>query len=137
MKTGRRAPNPNAKKLNGTFRADRHANIVELVTPPADEPIQPSYLTVEGKAVWREELRRVIACGATSADSSMFARYCEAEAVFRVSVGNGELPKAALLTELRRMAELLGIAGQRSRLGRSSQPAQSAKPSPFAPLPKR
>lgn len=123
MKSGRRAPNPASKQLAGTYRKDRHANIVELVTPARDEPIQPGYLSAEAKAVWAEEAARVVACGVTSADSSLFARYCECEATFRVSVLAGDLPKAALLTELRRMAELLGIAGLKSRLGRGSAPA--------------
>lgn len=136
MKPGRRIANPATKQLQGTFRGDRHGNIVALALPTQDAPIPPAYLTAEAKLVWAEEVRRVTACGATSADSSLFARYCEMEATFRVGVMGGELPKAALLTELRRSAELLGIAGIRSRLGRANTGQEPAKASPFTVRPK-
>lgn len=119
MKTGRRTANPALKHLAGTFRADRHGDIVDLAPSPTSGPVQPAYLSAAAQAVWREELPRVAACGATDADSSIFARYCEMEAAFRVAIVSGELPKAALLTELRRSAELLGIGGLRSRLARA------------------
>lgn len=79
MKTGRRIANPAAKALAGTFRADRHADITEIATPAKSAPIPPRYLTKEARAVWREELDRVTACGITDADSSLFARYCTME----------------------------------------------------------
>lgn len=132
MKPGRRIANPVAKQLAGTYRNDRHGDIVELVTPRRDEPIEPPYLSPAAKAVWREELRRVVGCGVTESDSSLFGRYCEMEASFRQSVMKGADLKAALLTELRRSAELLGIAGQRSRLARAG--GDKAKPSAFQPI---
>lgn len=133
MKTGRRIANPQTKQLAGTYRKDRHADIVSIAPgAPSNVPVQPFYLTADAKQVWREEIQRVIGCGATDADSSMFARYCELEAAFRRMIATGELPKAALITELRRSAELLGIAGARSRLARVGQPEQpSATISPF------
>jgi hypothetical protein len=82
----------------------------------------PRHLSVEGRLVWVEEIRRVASCGVTEADSSMFARYCECEAAYRAEVRAGALPKSALLTELRRMADLLGIAGLRLRLARTGTP---------------
>jgi phage terminase small subunit len=120
MKTGRRVANPAAKQLAGTFRKDRHATITTIAQPSKNEPTQPGYMSDIAKEVWAEEFRRVVACGVTEADSSLFGRYCEMEAVFRAGVKNGEVPKAALLTELRRCAELLGIAGLRSRLAKST-----------------
>lgn len=83
MKTGRRIANPAAKALAGTFRADRHADISEIATPARSAPIAPRYLTKEARAVWREEVDRVTACGITEADSSLFARYCTMEALYR------------------------------------------------------
>ncbi|KTT98689.1 hypothetical protein [Sphingomonas sanguinis] len=135
MKTGRRIANPTAKALAGTFRADRHADITEIGTPAKSAPIPPRYLTKEARSVWREELDRVTACGITDADSSLFARYCTMEALYRDQISAGELPKAALLTELRRMAELLGIAGLRSRLARVGT-ADKPTASPFTVRPK-
>lgn len=134
MKTGRRVADPKAKELAGTYRRDRHGDIAPIAEPVRDLPVQPGYMTPEGKEVWAEELQRVVACGLTGADSTFFARYCELEAGFRVSVMARELPTASLVTELRRAAELLGIAGHRSRLVRASTAAEPNKPaSPFAP----
>lgn len=126
MKTGRRIANPSSKQLAGTYRKDRHENIVQLVEPTLGGPVQPGYLSEEAKKVWAEEINRVIACGSTDADSSIFARYCEMEAAFRLMIKEGNLPKSALMTELRRSAELLGIGGLRSRLAR----AGGEKPAP-------
>lgn len=136
MKSGKRIPSPASKQLAGTYRKDRHANIAVIASPTPDAPIQPAYLSAEAKIVWAEEVRRVTACGATEADSSMFARYCEMEAAFRVQVMAGELPKAALLTELRRSAELLGIGGLRSRLARTGSQKEAPKASPFSIRPR-
>lgn len=134
MKTGRRIANPSAKALAGTYRSDRHADITEFATPAKSAPTPPRYLTKEARAVWREEVDRVVACGITDADSSLFARYCTMEAAYRAQIAAGELPKAALLTELRRMAELLGIAGLRSRLARTGG-GDAPKTSPFTVRP--
>ncbi|VWX51773.1 hypothetical protein [Novosphingobium sp. 9U] len=133
MKRGAKLGNPSTQQLAGTFRKDRHADVVSIAPAvPSNTPAQPAYLTADAKQVWSEEIARVTGCGATEADSSMFGRYCQMEAAFRVLIAAGELPKAALITELRRSAELLGIAGARSRLARVAQPAQpNGKPSPF------
>lgn len=134
MKTGRRITNPSPKMLAGTYRKDRHADIMGLAAPARNEPVMPAYLTVGAKLVWNKEMRRVAACGVTEADSSLFARYWECEAAFRIEVLAGGLPKSALLTELRRMAELLGIAGLRSRLARTG--GTDAPKSGFKMMPK-
>ena len=132
MKTGRRIANPAAKQLAGTYRNDRHGSIVHLLSPSPDAPVRPAYLSPEAAVVWDEELRRVVASGATEADSSLFARYCECEASFRRCITLGDLPKAALLTELRRMCELLGIGGFRSRLSKVSLKGSEPEISPFS-----
>ena len=84
--------------------------------------------------VWDEELPRVVACGAVVEDSSAFGRYCTAEAVFREMAVKKEPLSAALMTELRRSAELFGIAGQRSRLAKlaTNEPVAA---SPFSVRP--
>lgn len=136
MKTGRRIANPATKQMMGTHRKDRHGDIAVVAVAASTSPVAPAYLTAEAKIVWAEELKRVTACGVTDADSSLFARYCEMESSFRVAVMAGELPKAALLTELRRSAELLGIAGIRSRLARGGAAPEAAKASPFTVRPR-
>nr|WP_317893657.1 hypothetical protein [uncultured Sphingomonas sp.] len=134
MKRGPKQKSIATKKLAGTYRDCVDGDTVALAVV-ANGPVTPGYLTAEARLVWDEELARVVACGATEADSSIFARYCEMEASFRVSIIAGELPTSALITELRRVAELLGIAGQRSRLAKASA-GQSASASPFSIRPK-
>ena len=129
MRKGRRIADPATKTLKGTFRDDRHGNIVAFVPPPAKSvPVAPSWLTDLARQVWDEELPRVIAAGATDADSGFFARYCSMSATFITLTIAGESPKAALATELRRSAELLGIAGLRSRLVKAGCDAPKATP---------
>lgn len=130
MKPGRRVADPAKKDLMGTYRADRHATITEIASPPKSVPLPPAYLTADALSVWREEHPRVVACGAVEADSSIFARYCTYEANFRAMVAAGGVPKSAMLTVLRQYAELLGIAGQRSRLMKGGAPDKPAS-SPF------
>ena len=135
MKTGRRIANPSAKQLAGTFRKDRHAAIAPIAAPSACPPVRPTYMTVEGRLIWDEEIARITACGAVEADSSFIARYCEIEAIYRVSVMAGEVPSGTILTELRRMAELLGIACPRSRLTKIGE-AGNAKQNTFTVMKK-
>src|SRR3546814_15756031 len=75
-----------------------------------------------------EELSRVMLAGVTERDSSLFAAYCSVEALNRADFIAGEAPPAAYLTEQRRRAELLGIAGPRVRQGSTSDGAQSSNP---------
>lgn len=92
-----------------------------------DPPVTPDYLSPEAQIVWQEEVARVMSVGVCELDSSIFGRYCSIEAVVRNVHANGQAAPAAYLTELRRMAELLGIAGPKSRVqkvdqGKSSNP---------------
>jgi len=84
MKTGRKIVDPARKALAGTYRADRHGDIIELVTPPRDIPVAPDYLTEEAKRVWEEGLPRINAGGGVEADSSFLAQYWTAEREFRI-----------------------------------------------------
>jgi hypothetical protein len=133
MKPGRRVADPATKTLQGTYRKDRHADIVATATPVSSVPKAPAYLNKEARLVWDEELPRVIAMGGVDADSSVFARYCVMEAVFRGGHATGADPSAALAAELRRYAELLQIAGQRSRLAKVK--TDDAAPNPFSVRP--
>lgn len=134
MKAGRRIANPASKALAGTYRKDRHGDIAPISTVPATAPVMPQGLSQAAQTIWTEEARRVATAGTTEADSSLFARYCEMEAWARAAFAGGELPKLALLTELRRVGELLGIAGARSRLAHTGK-TEPAKASPFAAKP--
>src|SRR3546814_13520324 len=85
----------------------------------------PDYLQPAAREIWMEELSRVMLAGVTERDSSLFAAYCSVEALNRADFIAGEAPPAAYLTEQRRRAELLGIAGPRVRPGSKSDGAQS------------
>lgn len=122
MKRGPKPQLPAVKATRGTLRKDRDG--AQPVTGPVfsmasagDAPMMPDYLQDTAKEVWIEEIGRVMMAGVGDADSSLFARYCSTEAQVRACYLANEAPPAAYLTELRRMAELLGIAGPRVRQG--------------------
>lgn len=131
MQRGRKADPPAVKaarlgKLPGTEDFGRTEIIV-----PGSPPIQPDYLTAEAIEVWQEELGRVMAAGIVEIDTSLFARYCSLESLVRKAFKAGGVPPpAAYLTVLRQYAELLGIAGRKSRIGSKvgDDPTKSANP---------
>lgn len=118
MRPGRTPIAPTEAALRGTRRADRHATRAEAYTP-TDPPVQPEQMTDAARAVWDDEVTRAIAAGACEFDSSLFASYCELTAAIRQgwTAGEGPIPPAAHLSEHRKMAELFGLAGRRSRVG--------------------
>jgi hypothetical protein len=108
-------PDPVGHKLaRGTYRADRDQQTVQICVA-GDPPAMPDYLTAEAQAVWVEEIGRVMAVGTVEIDSSIFGRYCSLEALARRTFSIGEPVPAAYLAELRRTAELFGLAGPKSR----------------------
>ncbi len=96
----------------------------------------PDYLTDAAKDVWFEEIEHVVANGINASHSSTFATYCSMEAVCRTIFGKGEVPRAAYLSEKRKLAELLGISGlaARTTTGTIANPL-SADANPWAALP--
>lgn len=133
MQRGRKPDPPAVKasrlgKLPGTEDFGRQ----ELVVP-GSPPMMPEYLTPKAQIVWQEEIGRVMSVGVVEVDSSLFARYCSLEALVRQSLEAGaEPPPAAYLTELRRMGELLGIAGRKSRVGGKVGDDPTKTTNPFA-----
>lgn len=117
MERGRKPEPPGVKAARGTLQPCRDADRTEIVVP-GSPPAQPEYLTPQAIAVWQEEIGRVMAAGTVEIDSSLFARYCSLEALVRQAFNAAqEPPPAAYLTVLRQYAELLGIAGRKSRVG--------------------
>ena len=129
MKRGPKAEAPSAKAARGTLRPFRDGLKTEIVVA-GDPPMMPDYLTPEAQIVWQEEIGRVMSAGVSEVDSSMFARYRSMEALVRQAFkAGGEPPPAAVLTMLRQHAELLGIAGRKSRVGKVNDgPTKSANP---------
>lgn len=118
MQRGRKAEPPSIKAARGTLQPVRDDGRTELVVP-GSPPAMPDYLTAQAIDVWQEEIGRVMAAGIAEIDSSLFARYCSLEALVRQAFNVAEEPPpAAYLTVLRQYAELLGIAGRKSRVGK-------------------
>lgn len=128
MKRGPKPQTAVTKAKRGTLRPDRDGDgPVQFITA-GDPPIVPSYLSPAAQEIWLEEISRVMLAGVTERDSSLFATYCSTEALVRAAFIAGEPPPAAYLTELRRMRELLGIAGPRVRQGAKNGVTQTENP---------
>lgn len=129
MQRGRKPEAPSTKVARGTVQKVRDGLKTEILVP-GDPPVMPDYLTPEAIDVWQEEIGRAMAAGVAEIDSSLFARYCATEALVRKAFQAGEEPPpAAYLTVLRQYAELLGIAGRKSRVGKvTNDPTQSRNP---------
>jgi hypothetical protein len=130
MKPGRKPEPPSVKIERGTLQPYRDGDRTEILAP-GSPPAQPDYLTAEAIVVWQEEIGRVMAAGTVEIDSSLFARYCSLEALVRKAFNNpaADTPPAAYLTVLRQYAELLGIAGRKSRVGKvADDPTKQGNP---------
>lgn len=128
MQAGRKPISDEVKKARGTRQPCRS---YEEVKVPATAPKMPNYLTKEAKAIWKEELPRVMATGIVDTDASLFARYCALEALVRGMLSNEVVPQGNLLTELRRMGECLGLTGPSSRMTKA---AKKEETNPFTAL---
>lgn len=129
MERGRKPEAPSTKAARGTLQPVRDADRTEIIVP-GSPPAMPDYLTAQAIDVWQEEIGRVMAAGTVEIDSSLFARYCSLEALVRQAFNaGGEPPPAAYMTVLRQYAELLGIAGRKSRVGgRADDPSKAQNP---------
>ena len=96
----------------------------------------PDYLTAAAKDVWFDEIEHVVANGINASHSSLFATYCSIEAQCRAIFAKGEVPRAAYLSEKRKLAELRGIGGLSGRTtnGATANPLQ-AEANPYGSLP--
>lgn len=126
MQPGRKPEPAGTKLARGTFQPCRDAQKVQIIAG-GDPPQMPEYLTAEAEIVWQETVGRVMNVGVCEADSSLLGRYCAMEALSRKTLKGGDPIPASVMTALRQMEELLGIAGPKSRVGRVSD-GQSSNP---------
>lgn len=103
-------------------------------TGASSKPVMPDYLTAAAKDVWFEEIEFVVAAGINASHASTFARYCSLEAQCRAIFAQGDVPRGAYLSEVRKLAELLGISGNAARNGTPANPLQ-AEANPYGALP--
>lgn len=118
MKRGRKPETVDTKQARGTLQPCRDASKVQIIASD-DPPQMPDYLTPAAECVWEETIGRVMHAGVSETDSSLLARYCAMEAISRQTLQGGEPIPASVMTALRQMEELLGIAGPKSRIGRA------------------
>lgn len=115
MQRGPKAQLPSEKKAKGTFQPVRDAGRVQIIEPMST-PQQPDWLNTEAQEIWLDDVGRVKL--ATEADSNLFANYCTLQGAIVKAIRAGrEMPPMAAFAEVRKMQELLGIAGARSRVG--------------------
>lgn len=115
MQRGPKAQLPSEKRAKGTFQKSRDGNKVQVIEPMST-PQQPDWLTVEAQEVWLDDIGRVKL--ATESDTTLFANYCSLQgAIVKAIRQGGEMPPISAFTEVRKMQEVLGIGGARSRVG--------------------
>lgn len=132
MTTPRRKPLPASMKLDrGTLRPSREKGVVEIATP-LDPPMMPPWLTEDGKAAWLDNVGRVMQTGlAREIDSDLFATWCNLMGAMSRAWTSGDVPPAWAVGEARRLGELFGLAGVRSRIMRGGTDAGVNGPNPF------
>lgn len=130
MQRGPKPETVDTKLARGTFQLCRDGNKTQII-PSDDPPQMPDYLTPEAEIVWQEMAGRVMASGVGESDSAFLARYCAVEAISRDTLSRGEAIPSAVMTALRQMEELLGIAGPKSRV---VQPKKQEAKKGFAAL---
>jgi len=114
MQRGPKAQLPSEKRAKGTFQPSRDGNRVQVIEPMST-PQQPDWLTDEAQEIWLDDIGRVKL--ATESDSTLFANYCSLQGAIVKAIRVGEMPPISAFAEVRKMQEVLGIAGARSRVG--------------------
>lgn len=115
MQRGPKAQLPSEKKAKGTYQPVRDAGRIQIIEP-ASMPQRPDWLTSEAGEVWLDDVGRVRLV--TEADSTLFANYCTLQGgIIKAIRAGGEFPPISAFAEVRKMQEVLGIGGARSRIG--------------------
>ena len=114
MQRGPKAQLPSEKKAKGTYQRVRDGHRIEIIEPMST-PNQPDWLTGEAQEIWLDDIGRVKL--ATEADTTLFANYCSLQGAIVKAIRAGETPPIAAFSEVRKMQEVLGIGGARSRVG--------------------
>jgi hypothetical protein len=116
MNRGPKRQLPSEKRARGTFQKVRDANTIEIIEADA-MPQMPDWLSAEAQEIWLEDLGRVTAHRlVTEKDTSAFANYCALQALIVLCFKKGEAPAITALSEVRKLQELFGIGGAKSRL---------------------
>ena len=129
----RRGPKPElpwVKASSGTFRPHRDRFKVEVLTS-CTLPVKPDWLTATGDLIWHDNIARAATIGITEHDSVVFAIFCNLTGEIAQAMRAGKMVSIAAQTEVRRLAELLGLAGPKSRVIVKNPPPETGL-NPFA-----
>lgn len=119
---------PSVLAERGTFRPHRHGDTMEIVQFD-DLPQAPDWLTKSGKQAWLDNIGRISTVTfATEADSDLFGLYCNMSGAAADAWRAGAVPPTTHVTEIRRLSELFGIAGRKSRVGQKSDGKPAGNP---------
>jgi hypothetical protein len=129
MRRGPKPELPSVKAKCGTLRPHRDRYKVEVLTSSA-LPVKPDWLSASGHAIWDENTARAATVGVTEHDTVIFTIFCNLTGEIAEAVGAGKAVSIAAQTEARRLGELLGLAGPKSRI--MDNPAQDGSRNPFA-----
>jgi phage terminase small subunit len=130
MRRGPKPELPSLKARSGTFRPHRDRFKVEILTS-STFPVKPDWLTAAGQTIWDENVARAAAIGVTEYDTVIFAIFCNLTGEIAQAVRAGKAVSVAAQTEVRRLGELLGLAGPKSRII-VDNPASEGARNPFA-----
>lgn len=122
MRAGPKPKPPSMKTLAGTFQPCRDAGRVELIAP-ARIPIAPDWLTEGGREQWLDLSAITTELGtASAADSAALATLANLQGALAECWAGGFMPPTTALVEFRRLSEMFGIAGVKSRVVKTARP---------------
>lgn len=140
MKRGPKAELPSEHLKRGTLQPSRHgdrkgavsqlAAIAEgAVTLASAMPQKPETLSAEAALVWDDDIARAVQGGYIGErDQTMFAQYCQVVGACNAVWKTGKAPPAAYLTEARKLAEMFGLLGAKSRVKGKNDGAKTDNP---------
>lgn len=128
MKRGAKPQLPTSKAARATTRADRDQ--FELIEAPAGELVRPDGLSLAAQTVWDDLAPMAVEMGTLKpCDVFTFSTLCDLIARIQMTWQGSEPAPAAYLAEARRLGELFGLAGERSRV---TQKAEAKSSNAFA-----
>jgi phage terminase small subunit len=134
MRPGPKPELPSVKANGGTFRPHRDRFKVEVVASGA-LPAKPDWLSAAGQTIWDENVARAAAVGVAEHDTVIFAFFCNLAGEIAQAVRAGKVVSVAAQTEVRRLGELLGLAGPKSRIIADNPVSEGAR-NPFVRRPR-
>jgi hypothetical protein len=133
MPRGRKPLPPSLKVQRGTYRP--RDKLTFEITVPKSLPQQPDWLlTKGGQQVWLDLVGRASQVGATELDSTTLGLYCNILADISTAAANGFSPPISAYSVAIKYAEMLGLAGVKSRVFKgATHPTDRppAEPNPY------